>query len=179
MSVEPTQPSEPELTKEEFIAACVTDGTPRDVCEARWNAAHETNPEVPAQMESPASTGTPSMGDVLRENEMLKGRVALREKQLRQAIEIANRANDERKAKDNAQKQMLISSIQMDSDFTKDQLVKKNLTELQTIRLTLDKSMNKTFASVAAEIDAAKKKRQPHLTAGAWDAEKKKWVGGM
>lgn len=179
MSVEPTQPSEPELTKEEFIATCVADGTERSVCEARWNAAHEISPEVPPQMKSPASTGTPAMGDVLRENEMLRAQVRTREKQLRQAIEIANRANDERKAKDEAEKLQLISSIQMDSHFTKDELAKKNLAELQTMRLTLDKSIEKTFASVAAEIDAANKKRQPFLTAGAWDSTKKKWVGGM
>ena len=117
------------------------------------------------------------MGDLLRENEMLQAQVALREKQLRQAIDIANRANDERKAKETAQHTMLVNSIQMDSHFTKDELAKKNLHELQTIRLTLDKSMEKTFAYVAAEIDAAKRKKVPHLTAGAWDGEK--WVGGV
>ena len=108
---------------------------------------------------------------------MLRGRLEVRERQIKQAIGIANRANEENKAKDNAQKIMLIDSIQMDSEFTKDALAKKNLHELQTIRLTLDKSMEKTFASVAAEIDAAKRKKVPHLTAGAWDGEK--WVGGV
>jgi hypothetical protein len=109
---------------------------------------------------------------------MLRAQIKTRETQLRQAIEIANRANDERKAKDYAEKARLISSIQMDSHFTKDELTKKTLPDLQVIRLTLDKSIEKTFASVAAEIDEAGRKRTPHLTAGAWDPVKKQWVGG-
>jgi len=168
-----------EQTKEEFMTACLADGTAREVCEARWNAAHETNPEVPAATQSSASTGTPAMGDLIKETEMLRARLKLREDQLKQAIEIANKANAQTKAKDDAQKTMLITSIQMDSDFTQEELSKKHLTELQTIRLTLDKSMQKTFASVAADIDAAKRKKGPFLTVGAWDREKKQWVGGI
>lgn len=166
-------------TEEEFMAACLADGTSREVCQARWDAAHQTNPTVPPAQESPASTGTPSMGDLIRENEMLRARIKVREDQLKQAIEIANRANDQNKAKDNAQKRMLIDSIQMDSHFAKDELEKKTLSELQVIRLTLDKSMAKTFASVAADIAAENQKKQPLLTAGAWDREKKRWVGGI
>jgi len=176
----PTQKTaQAEQTKEEFILACVADGTAREVCEARWNAAHQTNPEVPAQMESAASTGVPTMADLAQEVEMLRGRLEVRERQLTQAIDIANRANEEAKAKTLAQKEMLINSIQMDSNFSKDELTKKALPELQVIRLTLDKSMAKTFASVAAEVDAAKRKKKPHLTAGAWDREKQQWVGGI
>ena len=165
-------------SKEEFMIACLADGTSREVCDARWTAAHEVSPDVPPATESSASTGPPAMGDVVRENEMLRARLKVREDQLKQAISIANRANDENKAKNNAQKQMLVSSIQMDSDFNKDELAKKNLNELQTIRLTLDKSMNKTFASVAADIAAADRRSKPHLTAGAWDSKKEQWVGG-
>lgn len=170
-------------SKEEFMVACLADGTSREVCEARWTAAHEVSPEVPPATESSASTGPSSMGDVVRENEMLRARLKVREDQLKQAINIANRANAENKAKTNAQKQMLVSSIQMDSDFTKDELDKKNIGELQVIRLTLDKSMNKTFASVAADIAAADRKRTPQLTAG-WYAGKDSngnavWKGGI
>ncbi|MDH5786988.1 MAG: hypothetical protein OEZ40_01670 [Candidatus Bathyarchaeota archaeon] len=167
-----------QLTKKEFMVACKADGTAEEVCDARWKAAHEVSPTVPPAAESPASTGAPTMGDLVRENEMLRSRVKTRETQLRQAIEIANRANDERKAKDHAEKEQLISSIQMDSHFSKDELDKKTLGELQTMRLTLDKSIEKTFASVAAEIDEAGRKREPYLTAGAWDSQKKQWVGG-
>jgi hypothetical protein len=166
--------SSEELTKEEFMTACKADGTEESVCEARWKAAHEANPSVPPAKQSPGD-----VAELLRENEMLKGQIAVREKQLRQAIEIANRANDERKAKDNAEKQRLISSIQMDSKFSKEELNEKSLADLQTIRITLDKSIEKTFASVAAEIDAASRKRSPHLTAGAWDPVKKQYVGGI
>lgn len=172
-SVEQTG-SQAQQTKEEFMVACLADGTAREVCEARWTAAHEVSPEVTPQPPPPADTA-----DILRENEMLRAQILTREKQLRQAIDIANRANDERIAKDEADKLMLISSIQMDSHFTKDELTKKKLGELQTMRLTLDKSIEKTFASVAAEIDAANRKQEPHLTAGAWDPVKKQWVGGV
>lgn len=173
-----TTGTQAQQTKEEFMVACLADGTAREVCDARWAAAHEVSPAVAPAAESPASTGTPTMGDLYREIEMLRAQVKTRETQLRQAIEIANRANDERKAKDDAQKLNLISSIQMDSHFSKDELAKKTLGDLQVMRLTLDKSIEKTFASVAAEIDAEKHRRKPHLTAGAWDSEKKKWVGG-
>jgi hypothetical protein len=119
--------------------------------------------------------------ELMQENEMLKARLSVRENQLRQAVDIANKANDQNKAKDSAQKEMLITSIQMDSHFTKDELTQKSLMELQTMRLTLDKSMEKTFANVAAEIDEAKhqRKRKSPATIGNWDSVKKEWIGGM
>lgn len=170
-------------TKEEFMTACLADGTSREVCDARWTAAHEVSPEVPPPTESPAATGTPTMGDLTNENEMLRARLKVREGQLKQAIGIANRANDENKAKTNAEKEMLVTSIQMDSDFEKDDLAKKHLNELRTIRLTLDKSMNKTFASVAADMAAADRKRKPLLTVGYCAGKdsngKTIWKGGI
>lgn len=166
-----------EQTKDEFLTACLADGTSREVCEQRWDAAHKTNPAVPATKPPVASTGAPALGDALREIEMLRARLKIRDDQLKQAITIANRANSETKARDNAQKQMLVSSIQMDSDFTQDELEKKHLNDLRTIRVTLDKSMAKTFASVAADMDAEKRKQVPFLTAGKWNGEK--WVGGI
>jgi hypothetical protein len=109
---------------------------------------------------------------------MLQARVDLREKQLKQAIEIANRANDERKAKEDAEKQSLIQSIQIDGKFSKEELDKKTLGELTTMRFTLDRSIEKTFANVAAEIDEAKRQRKPHLTVGYYDSASDSWKGG-
>lgn len=177
-SASQTPTDQVQQTREEFMTACLADGTAREVCEARWKASREVNPTVPSAQTSTAKTGPPSMGDLLHTIEMLEARLKVRERQLKQAINIANTANQQSKAKDAAQKQMLVDSIQLDSHFTKDELQKKNIHELQTIRLTLDKSMEKTFASVAAEIDAAKRTVKPQLTAGAWDREKKRWVGG-
>lgn len=148
-------------------------------CEAAGGTWDEETKTCKMPEKIPKAPGASDYASLLRKNEMLEARVALREKQLRQAIGIANRANDERKAKDEAEKQSLIQSIQMDGKFSKDELEKKNLDELHTIRFTLDRSIEKTFANVAAEIDAAKRKRQPLLTAGSWDPEKKKWVGGV
>lgn len=168
-----TTGTQAQQTRSEFMVACLADGTTREVCEARWTAAHEVSPEVEPQTPPPADRA-----GLFRENEMLRTRLEVRERQLRQAVDIANRANEQSKAKDSAQKSMLVGSIQIDSQFSKDELDKKSLSELQTIRLTLDKSMAKTFASVAAEIDAESRRQKPHLTVGAWDSQKKQWVGG-
>jgi hypothetical protein len=165
--------SSEEQTREEFMTACMADGTAEEVCAARWKAAHEVSPTPSQPKQSP--------GDValLKEVEMLKARVALREKQLKQAIDIANRANDKRKAEQEAEKQSLILSIQSDSKFSKDELEEKTLEDLQTMRLTLDRSIEKTFANVAAEIDAANRKQEPYLTAGYFDPATKTWKGGV
>jgi hypothetical protein len=151
----------------------------KEACEGAggtWNEATSTC----TMPHNELKTDVKPQGDaaLMRENEMLRARVELREKQLKQAIDIANRANDERKAKEEAEKQSLIQSIQMDGKFDKDELEKKSLADLHTIRFTLDRSIEKTFVNVAAEIDEARRTRKPFLTAGAWDREKKQWVGG-
>jgi hypothetical protein len=174
--------SSEELTREEFMVACKADGTEESVCAARWEAAHAANPSV-----TPAKTSPGDVKSILdeiktlrRENAMLRGERDTRTKQLRQAVDIAGRANDLAKARDEEEKQRLVNSIQLDSKgFTKDELTKKDLSELQIIRTTLDKSLIKDFASVAAEIDAAKKSRKPHLTAGYYDSATQTWKGGI
>jgi hypothetical protein len=169
--------SSQEQTQEEFMTACLADGTAREVCENRWKAAHEVNPSVTPQPTSPADASTDA--DLLRKCEMLEARVALREKQLKQAIDIAGRANDERKAKEEAEKQSLINSIMIDSKFNKDELAPKSLAELQTMRFTLDRSLQQTFANIAADIDEKNRKKQPRLTAGYYDKATDSWKGGM
>lgn len=163
-----------------LILGYAADGTNYDI---NVSSSNETNPDVPATVPSSAATGPPAMADLVRENEMLRSQLAVREKQLRQSLDVANRAIDERKARDNAEKERLITSIQMDSHFTKDELQKKSLADLQTVRLTLDKSIEKTFASVAAEIDEAKRKKKPFLTAGYWAGKDANgndvWKGGI
>jgi len=117
--------------------------------------------------------------DLLRQIEMLKAQVDTREKQLKQAIDIANRANDAQKARDEAEKAKLVESVMMDSKFSKDDLTGKTLAELQTMRITLDKSIEKTFASVAAELDEKRHRHAPLFTAGAWDSKTQTYVGGI
>ena len=124
----------------------------------------ETKPEVKT---------VASDADLLRKIEMLQAQVDTREKQLKQAIDIANRANDERKARDEAEKQKLIDSVMIDSKFDKEYLAQKSLSELQTMRITLDKSIEKTFESVAAEIDAANKPKLMGIT--YWDSKSNDW----
>ena len=150
-------------TKEDLMAACMKGGKSEAEC---------------TQMMTDAF---PVSGDsgLLTKIAMLEGRVETREKQLKQAIDIANRANDEAKARETKEKQGLIDSIQQDSKFTAEDLKDKSLGELQTMRITLDRSIEKTFASVAAEIDEQKRTRQPQLTIGMYDSVNKKWVGGI
>jgi hypothetical protein len=168
-----TNMSNEELTKEEFMVACKADGTEESVCEARWTAAHSANPNVTPAKQSPGDA------DKDRKIEMLEAQLETRERQLRQAIDIADRANNERKAKEEGERQKLINSIQIDGPFPKTDLEKKSLSELQIMRYTLDKGLQKTFANVAAEIDASKRKKQPFLTAGYYDSETKTWKGGI
>jgi len=161
-----------EQSKDDFMTACIADGVAKDVCEARWKAAQESNEGVAEPAQSPGDA------KLLNQIEMLNARVALREKQLKQAIGIANRANDERKAKEEAEKQSLIQSIQIDGKFSKEELDKKSLSELTTMRFTLDRSIEKTFVNVAAEIDEARRQHKPHLTAGYYDSATETWKGG-
>lgn len=119
--------------------------------------------------------------DVIRENEMLKARLKTREDQLRQAIDIANRANEQQKAREEAERQTLIDHIVIDTNgkYTKDELKNKPLGELQTIKTALDKSIEQSFMNIAAYQAEQDRKKKPHLTVGAYDSQKKEWVGGM
>ena len=123
--------------------------------------------------------GALDQASLLRKIEMLKAQVRLREDQLQQAIGIATRANDERKAREAAEKAQLIQSIQIDGKFPKDELESKSVDELTTIRYTLDRSLEKTFASVAADFEAQRRKREPQLTAGYYDRDTGTWKGGV
>jgi LPS O-antigen subunit length determinant protein (WzzB/FepE family) len=140
----------------------------------------DNKPESKPEQKPPGTDAKPATDyELMRENEMLKAQVKLREDQLRQAITIANKANDQQKARDEAEKQHLINSIIIDGKFDKESLTDKTLSELQLIRTTLDKSIEKTFANVAAEMDEAKRKKQPLLTVGYYDTASKTWKGGL
>ena len=146
----------------------------KEACEqagGTWNEANNTCTMPHNELKTDA--------DLMRENEMLKARVDLREKQLKQAIDIANRANAKRQAEEEAEKQSLIQSIQMDGKFDKDELEKKSLEELKTMRFTLDRSIEKTFANVAADINEQQRKRKPLLTVGYYDSAAKTWKEGI
>ena len=134
----------------------------------------EVQTPKPIEVKTPATDA-----DLLRKIEMLQAQVDTREKQLKQAIDIAQRANDERKARDEVDKLKLIDSIMMDSKFSKEDLTSRSLSDLQTMRITLDRSIEKTFASVAADLAESNRSKQPLLTAGRYDSATKSWVGGI
>jgi hypothetical protein len=120
-----------------------------------------------------------SDADLLQKIAMLEARLDVREKQLKQAIDLSQRALDEKKAAEEKERAKLIDSIQQDSKFTKEDLKDKSLTDLTTMRITLDRSIEKTFASVAADIEAQKHSHKPFLTVGKWDPATRTYVGGM
>ena len=131
--------------------------------------------------ESKTCTISSSDTDLIRENEMLKARLKTREDQLRQAIEIANKANTSQQARSEAERQDLIDHIVIDTNgkYTKDELKDKPLKEIQLIKTALDKSLEHTFTNIAAFQAEQDRKKKPHLTIGAWDNEKKQWTGGV
>jgi len=100
--------------------------------------------------------------DIMRENELLKGRIKVREDQLQQAIIVANKANDAQKARDEAAKEDLITRIIANSPnhkITADQLKDRSLSDLRFLATYVETSMDQTFQSVAAlqaEKDAKK-----------------------
>ena len=166
--------AENELTQAEFMTACLADGNSKDVCEARWKAAHTTNEGVTTP---PASPGD---ADLLNKIAMLEAKLKVREDQLKQAIEIAGRANDEKKATEKAEKESIIGSILIDSKgYTTDELQGKTLPALREIRMAIDKTSAPKFAAVIASMDAEKHKMRPQLTAGYYDAATKTWKGGI
>ena len=118
--------------------------------------------------------------DLIRENEMLKAELTLRKDQLKQAISIANRANEQAQARDEAERQNIISRIVIDSNnkFKPEELKDKSLSELRLMQTVIDKSLDQTFASIAAYQADEQRRKKPLLTAGAWDSAKKQWVGG-
>jgi hypothetical protein len=153
-----------EKNKEELIAACIKGGMAEADCRLKLTDA------VPK-----ASTDA----DLMRENSMLRAEVEARKNQIKQATDLVTRVNQERKAAEDAEKNRLIDTIMADSAYTKDQLVGMDLKDLQTINTTLKLNNNKTFAAVAADIAAQEQRAKVQLTAGAWDAVEKKWVGGL
>jgi hypothetical protein len=119
--------------------------------------------------------------ELIRENEMLKAKIKVREDQLTQAIKIANRANEIQAAKDAAEKQDLTDRIIVDSDrkMSADELKDKTLSELKLIHTVLQKSLDHTFASVAAYQAEQDRKVKPQLTAGYFDSKTQSWKGGL
>ena len=162
-----------EKAKADFIEACTKDH-PKDTCELMWNKAVA---EV-----GDKATYTPIEKDrgyteVVQENEKLKVRIERLETQLRQDNTLMQRLNDVKKAEEEADKERLIIDIMNNSQYTKDSLTSKTYGDLKTIADALEHT-EKHFASVTADSEQMRKLREPKLTVGEWDNEKKQWKGG-
>jgi hypothetical protein len=141
-------------------------------------SVNPTTPNVspaatPAAQAKDAAPAIVTDADLMLKNEMLTAQLNVREQQLRQAIDIADRYNKETIARDEAEKNRLIDSIILDSKFGKDELKSRSLSELQTMRITLDRSIEKSFASVAAQIDEARKPKL--MGVDYWDSKTGEW----
>jgi hypothetical protein len=112
---------------------------------------------------------------LLRENEMLKAEVKVRTDQVRQATDIAIKANQAQEARDAAEKQNLIDKIVVDSNrkFTPEMLKDKSLKELQLMNTVIQTSYDHTFASVAAL--QAEQDKKKHFGIDYWDRETQQW----
>jgi len=135
-----------------------------------WNDAK-------ANVQKPDAAKDRDFAEVVQENEKLKVRVERLEAQLRQDNTLLQRVNDMKKAEDDANKERLIIDIMNNSQYTKDTLISKTYGDLKTIADALEHT-EKHFASVASDSEQIRQARQPKLTVGEWDSEKKQWKGG-
>jgi hypothetical protein len=122
----------------------------------------------------------PTDAEVLRDNEMLRARVKVLEDHLREAITIANKANDAQQARNDAERKDLIKRIVIDSNnkWNEKELTGKSLSDLKLINTTLTKNQDATFASIAAMQAEIDRKQKPQLTLGYYDSQTKSWKGG-
>jgi hypothetical protein len=105
--------------------------------------------------------------DLRRENEMLKVKAAKLEDQQRQAIDIANKAIEQKKIQDEVNRKALIAQLVVDSNgkWTETELDQKTTSELNLIKTCYMKSTDDTFASIAAYEAEQKRMTSPKLTA--------------
>jgi hypothetical protein len=150
--------------KEELLQACIKGGMSEADCRQKFaDAMPKINTDA----------------DLMRENQMLRAEVEARKNQIKQATDLVTRVNQEKKAAEDAEKTRLIDTIMADSAYSKDQLEAKDLKTLQEINTTLKLNNNKTFAAVAADLAEQESRKKVFLSAGAWDAQKQSWVGGI
>ena len=143
---------------------------------------YKTEGEKPTLSETPKTDTAPATktdAELIRENAMLRAELEARKNQIKQATDLVTRVNMERKASEDAEKLRLEDTIMADSAYTKDQLDKMELKDLQTINTTLKLNNNKTFAAVAADIAAQETRNKVVLTIGRYDSATKAWVGGI
>jgi hypothetical protein len=109
--------------------------------------------------------------DLRRENEMLKVKAAKLEDQQRQAIDIANKAIEQKKIQDEVNRKALIAQLVVDSNgkWTEAELDQKTTSELNIIKTCYMKSTDNTFASIAAYEAEQKRMTIPKLTAFGTD----------
>jgi hypothetical protein len=114
---------------------------------------------------------TQSDVDLRRENEMLKVKAAKLEDQQRQAIDIANKAIEQKKIQDEVNRKALIAQLVVDSNgkWTETELDQKTTSELNLIKTCYMKSTDDTFASIAAYEAEQKRMTTPKLTAFGTD----------
>ena len=93
---------------------------------------------------------------------------------------IIERFQDEKRARDMAEKHVLAVDIER---LTKGRMRYKELMEepiddLEKMRRAIDSATPKDFVSVSRLLKEADARRKPELTVGEWDPDAKKYKGG-
>jgi hypothetical protein len=109
--------------------------------------------------------------DLRRENEMLKLKTLKLEEQRSQAIDMVNKAVEQKKIVDEANRKALIAQLVVDTNgkWTEPELDTKTIGELNLIKTCYMKSTNDTFASIAAYEQEQNRQSAPKLTAFGTD----------
>jgi hypothetical protein len=125
-------------------------------------AAGISEADIQAVFPAPATDN-----DLKRENEMLKVKADKLEEQRRQAIEIANKAIDEKKIAADVHRKALIAEILVDCNgkWTENELDSKSTSDLNLIKECFMRNTDDTFASIAAYEAAKRNASAPRLTA--------------
>ncbi len=117
-----------------------------------------------------------------RENEMLKNESTQLKGQLQEATDSFKDFTGKERVREEAERKDIIDTLDRATEgkIGKDILEKMSLGELYVAKMTWDKTHSKSFASIIAAQDAESKRPKPAtLTVGAWDSDKKQWIGGV
>jgi hypothetical protein len=151
-------------TKEDYIKECVAGGKSQQECEDAWNEAHQTG----------------DYASLIRRHEILKKRYDENIMYLKQATKIIKHFQEEKAARDLAEKHELAVQLEAKSKggLKYKDLMNESSESLEKMRLAIDSSTPKNFTSVSALLAESDARKQPQLTVGEWDPVAKKYKGG-
>jgi len=160
-------------TKEAYIAQCMTTGKSKEECEQAW-LQQDQKGDKPAPMAQDYAT-------LFKEHEMTKVKLQQTTDMLREATKIIERINEEKDAREIAEKFNLATQLERLSEgrLKHADLMKESMEQLSTRMATADQIKPTNSVSVAMLMAESEEKRKPQLSVGQWDPIKKQWIGGV